>query len=68
MKDYDISVLYHPDKLNEVVDVLCHMTMARMSHVEESNKHLVKDVYRFVRLGVRLEVYSNGGFIVHKNS
>ena len=26
-----------------------------MSHVEEKNKDLVKDVHRFARLGVRLE-------------
>ena len=33
LKDYDMSVLYHPDKDNVVVDTLSRMTMGSVSHV-----------------------------------
>ena len=35
LKDYNISVLYHPDKANVVVDDLSRMTMGSVSHVED---------------------------------
>ena len=51
-----------------VTDDLCCMTMGSVSHVEEYNKYLVKDVHRLAHLGVILEDYPNDGFIVHSNS
>ena len=39
-----------------------------MSHVDEANKDLVRDVHRFARLGVRLEDFPNFSFMVHINS
>ena len=67
-KDYDMSVLYHPGKANVVADALSHMHMVSLSHIDEAKKDLVKDVHRLVRLGVRLEIFLNGGFMVHYNS
>ena len=67
LKDYDMSVIYHPDKANVVADSLSRMTMVSVSHVDEAKKDLVKDVHRFPRLGVRLEDSPNGGFMVHHN-
>ena len=45
LKDYDMSVLYHPGKAYVVVDALSHMTMGSVSHVEEAKKDLLKDVH-----------------------
>lgn len=56
VKDYDMSMLYHPGKSNVVVDALSRMTMVSMSHVDEADKDLVKDVHRVACLGVQLEV------------
>ena len=53
LKDYDMTILYHPDKVNVVVDALSHMTMGSVFHVE-AKKYLVKDVHRLARLRVRL--------------
>ena len=53
---YDMSVLYHPDKSNVVVYALSHMTMGSVSHIDEAKKHLVRDVHRLARLGVRLDI------------
>ena len=63
-----MSVLYHPGKVNVVVDALSRITMRSVSHVEKSKKDLVKYVHRLARLGVRLEDSPNGGFMVHHNS
>ena len=67
-KDYDISVLYHPCKVNVAAYGLSRITMGSVSHVEESKKNLVKDVHRFDRFGVRLEISPSGDCIVHQNS
>ena len=63
MKDYDMRVLYHPDKANVVADALSHLTMGSLSHIDESKKDIVRDVHRLVRLGS-----SNSGVIVHHKS
>ena len=34
LKDYDMSVLYHPGKAHVVADALSRMTMGIVSHVE----------------------------------
>lgn len=34
---YDISVLYHPSKINVVVDALSRLSMGRVAHVENDN-------------------------------
>ena len=68
LKDYDMSVLYHPDKANMVTDSLSRMTMGSVSHIDEAKKDLAKKVHRMARLGVRLEGSPNRGAIVHHNS
>ena len=68
LKDYDMSVLYHPGKTNVVADALSCMTMGSLSHVEEDKNDIEKDFHRFARLGDRFEDSPNGGFMVHHNS
>ena len=68
LKDYDMSVLYHPGKVNVVADALSRLSMGSVSHINEARKDLVKDVHRLARLGVRLEDSPNGSFMVHHNS
>ena len=41
LKDYDMSVLYHPGKANVVEDARNHMTMGSMYHVEDEKNDLV---------------------------
>ena len=67
LKDYDISVLYYPDKANMVVDSLSRMTMGSVAHVDEAKKYLEKEVHTLARLGVRLEGSPDGGAILHHN-
>ena len=50
-KDYDMSVLYHHDKINVVADALSRMTMGSVSHLDEAKKDLAREVHRLGRLG-----------------
>ena len=51
VEDYDMSVLYHPDKANVVANALSHMTMGSVSHLDKAKKDLARDVHRMSRLG-----------------
>ena len=51
LKDYDMSVLYHPDKANIVVGALRRMTMGSVSHIDEAKNDLAREVNRLARLG-----------------
>ena len=64
LRDYDLSMHYHPGKANVVEDVLSKLSMGCLAHVEEERKELVKDVHRLARLGVRLMSISDSGLIV----
>ena len=50
LKDYDMSVHYHPGKANVVAVSLSRLSMGSVAHVEEERKELVKDVHRLARL------------------
>ncbi|KAH0633253.1 hypothetical protein KY284_036039 [Solanum tuberosum] len=64
LKDYDMSILYHPSKANVVVDALSTLSMGNTAHVEEKKRELAKDVHRLARLGVRLMDSTEGGLVV----
>ena len=51
LKDYDMSVLYHPDRANVVEDAPSSMTTGIVSQIDETKKYLAKEVHRFARLG-----------------
>ena len=68
LKDYHMSIFYHPNKANLVEDDLSRMIMGSVSQLEETNKDVVKDVHRLARFGVRLKDSFNGCFVVHNNS
>ncbi|KAH0651783.1 hypothetical protein KY284_031695 [Solanum tuberosum] len=54
LKDYDMSVHYHPGKANVVAYSLSTLSIGSVAYVEEETKELVKDVNRLARLGVCL--------------
>ncbi|KAH0698841.1 hypothetical protein KY284_013056 [Solanum tuberosum] len=68
LKDYDMSVHYHPGKVNVVADALSRLSMGSVAHVEEERKELAKDVHRVARLGVRLMSISDGGVTVQNGA
>ena len=68
MKDYDKSVLYHPDKDNIFEDALSHITIKSVSHHDKAKKDLAKDVHNLSMFGVRLKSCPDRGAIAHNNS
>src|SRR5688572_18795073 len=68
LKDYDMSVLYHPGKANVVADALSRLSMNSVTHVEEEKKELIRDVHRLARLGVRLVDSSDGSVTIQNGS
>ena len=49
LKDYDMSVLYHPNKGNVVADALSRITMGSVSHLDEAKKDLAREGHRLAR-------------------
>ncbi len=45
LKDYDISVLYHPGKANIVADALSRLSIGSVAHVENHRKKLFGEVH-----------------------
>ena len=68
LKDYDMSVLYHPKKANVVADALSRLSMGSVVHFEDCKNELVRDVHRLAQLGVRLVDCNKGGVVVHNDS
>ena len=68
LKDYDMSVHYHPGKENLVVDALSRLFMGSVAHVEKERKELVQDVHELARLGVCLICISDSGVTVHNGT
>ncbi|WMV58674.1 hypothetical protein MTR67_052059 [Solanum verrucosum] len=68
LKDYDMSVHYHPGKANVVPDALSRLSMGSVAHVEEEKRELAKDVHKLARLGVRLMSISDGGITVQNGA
>ena len=60
LKDYDLSILYHPGKANVVADSLSRLSMGSTAHIEEGRKELAKDVHRLACLGVRFTDSAEG--------
>ena len=46
-----MSILYHPDKANVVVDALSRLSMGSTAYVEKEKRELAKDVHRLAKLG-----------------
>ena len=55
LKDYDMNVLYHPDKDNVVAAALSRMTMGSVFHLDEAKKDLAKEINRFA-LGYNVNI------------
>lgn len=50
LKDYDISLHYHPGKASMVGDALSRLYMGILSHVKDENWYLVKDIHHLANL------------------
>ena len=65
LKDYDITILYHPGKANVVADALSRRagSMGIIAHLQVSRRPLVREVQTQANNFMRLEVNEKGGFL-----
>ena len=63
-----MSVLYHLNKANVMVDALSRVSTGRVSHMVEGKKELARDVHHLARLGVRLFDSAEGSIGVQSSS
>ena len=65
LKDYDITILYHPRKANVMADALSRKvgSMGSLSHLHVSRRPLASEVQNLANDFIRLEVLEKGGFL-----
>ena len=65
LKDYDITILYHPGKANVVADALSRKVgnMGSLAHLQVSRRPLAREVQTLANDFMRLEVNEKGGFL-----
>ena len=65
LKDYDITILYHPGKANVVADALSRKagSMGSLAHLQVSRRPLAREVQTLANDFIRLEVNEKGGFL-----
>ena len=65
LKDYDITILYHPGKGNVVADALSRKvgSMGSLAHLQTSRRPLAREVQILANDLMRLEVKKKGGFL-----
>ena len=67
MKDYDITILYHPGKANVVANALSRKagSMGSLVHLQVSRRPLAREVQTMANDFMRLEVNEKGGFLAY---
>ena len=65
LKDYDVTILYHPGKANVVADTLSSKagSMRSLAHLQASRRSLAREVQILANDLMRLEVNEKGGFL-----
>ena len=65
LKDYDITILYHPGKANVVADALSRKagSIGSLAHLQVSRRPLAREVQTLANDFMRLKVLEKGGFL-----
>ena len=65
LKDYDITILYHPEKANVVPDALSRKagSMGSLAHLQVLRRPLAREVQILANDLMRLEINKKGGFL-----
>ena len=65
LKDYDVTILYHPGKVNVVADALSRKagSMGSLAHLQVSRCPLAREVQTLANDFMSLEVNEKGGFL-----
>ena len=63
LKDYDMTILYHPGKANVVADALSRkaISMGNLAMLQVDERPLARDVQSLANSFVRLDISESGG-------
>ena len=53
MKDYDRSILYHPGKVNVVVDTLSRKSAGSLAHISTERRPIIKELHELIDQGLQ---------------
>ena len=67
LKDYNMSVLYHPGKANIVANALSRLSIGSVAYVQNDKKELTHNVHHFARLGIRFLDSAEGSTLVQSS-
>ena len=65
LKDYDCTILYHPDKANVITDALSRKSMGSLAHITIQKRYMVREVRNFINEGVVLSVTNTETMLAH---
>ncbi|PHT58894.1 hypothetical protein CQW23_01257 [Capsicum baccatum] len=66
LKDYDLSLHYHPGKANVVDDALSRLYIGSLYYVDEGKRSMVKGIHQLANFRVRLKDSKDGGVFVQE--
>ena len=56
LKDYDCSILYHPSKVNVVVDALSRNSAGSLTHISTERRPIIKELHDLIDQGLQWKV------------
>ncbi|WRX11364.1 Integrase zinc-binding domain - like 7 [Theobroma cacao] len=65
LKDYDCTILYHPDKANVVADALSRKWMGSLAHISTNRRSLIREMHSLGDMGMHLEVSEANALLAH---
>ena len=64
-KDYDCTILYHPDKANVVADALNRKSMGSLAHIAIQKRHMVREMRNYLNEGVVFSITDTWTMLAH---
>ena len=63
LKDYDCDILYHPGKVNVVVDALSTKSSDSLAHIIIEKRPLIQELHELVDQGLMMKIRKLGGLL-----
>ena len=68
LKDYDYTILYHPDKTNVVANALSRKSMGSLAHIAPLKRPLIKELHQLEAEGIYLGLKEIGVLLAHRRA
>ena len=65
LKDYDCTILYHPNKANMFANTLSHKSMSSLAYISEVKRPLIKEIHELEINSTKFEIKEPGVLLAH---